>query len=76
MGSICDDNQNANWKSFFAFRKKELLDQRQHRTKASMAIFEFVESLYNPGCRKLALGYHSPVDCENSVIGTHDPSSP
>ena len=53
--------------SFFGSMQIELLDRRSWATRAELtqAIFEWIESWYNPRRRHSALGYVSPVDYEN-----------
>jgi putative transposase len=66
MGSVGDCYDNAMCESFFATLECELLDQRKLKTPAEArhAVFEFVESWYNPRRRHSALGYLSPVEFE------------
>jgi putative transposase len=52
--------------SFFAKLECELLDRRKFKTQAEarMAIFEFIEGLYDPNRRHSALNYLSPMRYE------------
>ncbi|MCH8247367.1 MAG: IS3 family transposase [Bacteroidetes bacterium] len=60
----CWDNAPA--ESFFATLKRELIHQRNFRTRAEAksAIFEFIESWYNRERLHSSLGYMSPVEFE------------
>jgi putative transposase len=66
MGSVGDCFDNALCESFFATLECELLDQNRFRTQAEarMAVFDFIESWYNPHRRHSALDYLSPIDYE------------
>jgi putative transposase len=66
MGSVGDCYDNAMCESFFATLECELLDRRKLKTPAEArhAVFEFVESWYNPRRRHSALGYLSPAEFE------------
>ena len=68
-GSAGDCYDNAMAESFFATLECELIDRRSFRTQAEarMAIFEFVESWYNPRRRHSALGYLSPNNFERAA---------
>jgi putative transposase len=68
MGSVGDAYDNAMCESFFATLECELLDRRKFKTKARMAIFEFIEGWYNPARRHWALGYQSPINYERSIV--------
>jgi len=65
-GSVGDCYDNALCESFFATLECELIDRRSFRTQAEarMALFEFIESWYNPHRRHSGIDYHSPVDYE------------
>ena len=69
MGSVGDCFDNAMCESFFATLECELLDRRKFKTQveARHAVFEFVESWYNPRRRHSALGYLSPAEFEKRV---------
>ncbi|MEU7911082.1 integrase core domain-containing protein [Microbispora bryophytorum] len=64
-GQCCD---NALAESFFATIKGELLDERRWPTRAASrsAIFEFIESWYNPRGLHSSLGYVSPAAYEQA----------
>ena len=66
MGSVGDCFDNAMCESFFATLECELIDRTIFRThaQARMAIFEYIESWYNPRRLHSALGYLSPVEYE------------
>jgi putative transposase len=68
MGSVGDAYDNALCESFFATLECELIERRSFRTKAEarMAIFNFIESFYNPRRRHSALDYESPVNYERN----------
>ena len=62
-GSVGDCYDNAMAESFFATLECELLDRyrfKNHR-EARMAVFDFIESWYNPRRRHSSIGYESPV---------------
>src|SRR5262249_21614335 len=69
MGSVGDAYDNPMCESFFATLECELLERRRFRTQAEarIAVFEFIEGLYNPRRRHSAIGYLSPVDYERSL---------
>jgi putative transposase len=66
MGSVGDCFDNAMCESFFATLECELLDRHKFKIQAEArhAVFEFVESWYNPRRRHSALGYLSPMEFE------------
>jgi putative transposase len=66
MGTVGDAYDNAMCESFFATLECELLDRRnfKNQAEARMAVFEFIESWYNPRRRHSALGYRSPARFE------------
>lgn len=66
MGSRGDCYDNALCESFFATLECELLDRRRFRNQAEarMAIFDFIESWYNPRRRHKGLGQMSPINYE------------
>ena len=66
MGTVGDAYDNAMCESFFATLECELLDRRnfKNQVEARMAVFEFIESWYNPRRRHSALGYRSPARFE------------
>jgi len=57
---------NAAMESFWSTLKTEWLHQRtfQTRQQAHSAIFDYIETFYNPKRLHSALDYHSPVDFE------------
>jgi putative transposase len=64
----CWDNAVA--ESFFATLKTELVYRRRFATRveAREAIFEFVETFYNPRRRHSTLGYLSPMEFEKKFL--------
>jgi putative transposase len=66
MGSVGDSYDNALAESFFASLECELIDRSRWRsfTEARMAVFDYLESFYNPRRRHSALGYLSPAAYE------------
>lgn len=78
MGSVGDAYDNAMAESFFATLECELLDRRRFKThaEARIAIFEFIESFYNPRRRHSSLGYLSPAAFETRALdpGAHEPA--
>ena len=68
MGSVGDCFDNAMCESFFATLECELLNCRSFKTQveARMAVFDFIESWYNPRRRHSALGYLSPIEYERA----------
>jgi putative transposase len=66
MGSVGDCFDNALCESFFATLECELLERSKFKTQAEarLAVFEFVESWYNPRRRHSSLGYLSPAEFE------------
>ncbi len=66
MGTVADCFDNAVAESFFATLKCELLYRRSwpRREDARQAIFEFIETWYNPRRRHSTLGYVSPATYE------------
>jgi putative transposase len=57
---------NAAMESFWSSLKTECLHQKNFQThqEAHSAIFDYIETFYNPKRLHSALGYHSPVDFE------------
>ncbi|MFD1522925.1 IS3 family transposase [Pseudonocardia yunnanensis] len=68
MGTVGERYDNALAESFFATLQTELLDRRpwHHRHHLEQAIFEWIETWYNPRRRHSALDYHSPNDYEQA----------
>jgi putative transposase len=60
---------NAAMESFWSTLKTEWLHQFHFSTRreAQRAIFDYIESFYNPKRLHSALGYLSPVDLERSI---------
>ena len=69
MGSKGDCYDNAAIESFHATLEKELLRGRSFKTRqeAKTAIFNWIESWYNPRRRHSRLGYRSPDKYERIV---------
>ncbi len=69
MGSVGDCYDNAMCESFFATLECECLDRTrfQTQTEARMAVFDFIESFYNPRRRHSSLGYLSPIVYERNT---------
>jgi len=63
---------NAAMESFWSTLKTEWLHQKNFQThqQAHSAIFDYIETFYNPKRLHSALGYQSPVDFE--LITTHE----
>jgi putative transposase len=57
---------NAVAESFFASLTKDLLHRHSFRTRAEArsAVFDYIETFYNPIRLHSTLGYQSPVDYE------------
>ncbi|MBM4435130.1 MAG: IS3 family transposase [Chloroflexi bacterium] len=66
MGSVGDAYDKAMAEAFFATLECELLDRTTFRTRdqARNAIFDFIETWYNPRRRHSALEYASPMEYE------------
>jgi putative transposase len=60
---------NAAMESFWSTLKTEWLHQHhfQTRQQAQLAIFDYIETFYNPKRLHSALGYQSPVDFERTL---------
>jgi putative transposase len=69
MGARGDAFDNAACESFIATIKSELINRRSwpSRDQARLAVFEYIETFYNPRRRHSALGYHSPIEFENMM---------
>ena len=68
MGRRANAYDNAVAESFFATLETELLHRVPfpNRTRARLAIFEFIEGFYNTRRRHSTIGYHSPASYERS----------
>ena len=66
MGFVGDCYDNAMCESFFASLECELLDQHRFRTQAQakMAVFDYIEGLYNTRRRHSSIGQKSPINFE------------
>lgn len=62
---------NAVVESFFATLEWELIERSDWRTRdeARLAIFEYLECWYNPKRRHSSLGYLSPAEYEEQLLG-------
>ena len=70
MGSVGDCFDNALAESFFATLECELIDRTSFRTRteARLAVFDFIESFYNPRRRHSSIGYDSPASFERKAL--------
>jgi putative transposase len=66
MGSVGDCYDNALVESFFASLETELIDRSAWAApeQARLAVFDYIETFYNPTRRHSALGYLSPMEFE------------
>jgi len=66
MGSTGDCFDNAVAESFFATLEKDLLGRRSFATRqeARTAVFDYIETFYNPIRLHSTLDYRSPVEYE------------
>jgi putative transposase len=66
MSSTGNCYDNAAMESFWSSLKTEWLHQQHFQThrQAQLAIFDYIETFYNPKRLHSALGYQSPVDFE------------
>ena len=69
MGSVADCFENALAESVFATLECELFDQQPGgrvatRREAKLAVFDYLETRYNPRRQHSALGHLSPADFE------------
>ena len=69
MSRAANCYDNAKMESFWATLKGELIQDRvfASRAEAKSEIFWYIEVFYNRTRLHGALGYHSPVDFENSL---------
>lgn len=59
---------NAAMESFWSSLKAEALGQRlSDEATMRLAVFDYIETFYNPKRRHSALGYQSPVDFEHQM---------
>ena len=72
MSSAGNCYDNAAMESFWSTLKTEWLHQQHFQTpqEARTAVFDYIETFYNPKRLHSALGYQSPVDFER--ITTHE----
>lgn len=70
MGSVGDRYDNALAESFFASLECELIDRStfRDRTRARLAVFDYIESFYNPVRRHSVLGQMSPLNFEQQAV--------
>jgi putative transposase len=70
MGSKGDAYDNAVAESFFASLEKDLLRHRSFpsRDEARTAVFDYIETFYNPIRLHSTLGYLSPIAYEKMTI--------
>jgi putative transposase len=69
MGSKGDCFDNAVAESFFATLEKDLLRRQSFATRqqARTAVFDYIETFYNPIRLHSTLGYLSPVEYEKMM---------
>ena len=74
MGATGDAYDNAMCESFFASLECEVLDRSRFTTRESarLAIFEWLETWYNPRRRHSALDYLAPLEYERRWQMTYD----
>ena len=70
MSSTGNCYDNAAMESFWSSLKTESLHQHQFSTRhaARLAIFDYIETFYNPKRLHSALAYQSPIDFERSNL--------
>ena len=64
---------NAAMESFWSTLKTEWLQDKDFHTQqeAELAIFDYIETFYNPQRLHSALGYQSPVDFEMELLNAN-----
>jgi transposase InsO family protein len=71
---------NAFIESFWSTLKTECTDRQRFATRAAaeLAVFDYIETFYNPTRLHSSLGYRSPRDCEQCSPRTnhHSPAAP
>ena len=69
MGSIRDCYDNSMIESFFGTLQLELLDRQKWATRHDLAtaVFDWIETWYNPTRRHSQTRMLSPVDYENTI---------
>jgi hypothetical protein len=74
MGSVGDCYDNAVIESFWGRMQTELLNRQRWNTRIELAnaIFEYLEVFHNRHRRHSAIGWHTPIEYENST----EPSNP
>jgi putative transposase len=75
MGSVGDAYDNALCESFFGSLEAELIDRCTWRThhEARLAVFSYLEMVYNRARRHSALGYVSPTEFERRYAAPAEP---
>jgi putative transposase len=65
---------NAAMESFWSTLKTEWLHPQSFQTQreAELAIFDYIETFYNPKRLHSAVGYQSPVDFELELLNATD----
>jgi len=78
MGSVRDAYDNTMAGSFFATLECELLDRTRFETQAEarLAIFEWIETWYNPRRRHSAIEYLSPNEFERRFAPSEEVGAP
>lgn len=76
MGAVGDAYDNAMAESFFATLETELLDRSRFRTRddARLAIFDFIETWYNPRRRHSSIEYLAPLEFERRWLASATPT--
>jgi putative transposase len=74
MGSKGDAYDNAVAESFFASFEKDLLRRRSFATRdeARTAVFDYIETFYNPIRLHSTLGYLSPIEYEKMKMNNEE----